>query len=42
MVIISGIVTSKSSCIIILATFGEVSGQYLQVKFQGLVEGRTR
>lgn len=42
MVMISAIVTSRSSCILFLATFGKVSGKYLQGKALGLVEGRTR
>ena len=32
----------ESSCILVLATFGKVSGKNLQGKALGLVEGRTR
>lgn len=39
---VSGTVISKSSYIIIWATFGEVRGKYLQIKAQGMSDRRTK
>lgn len=42
MVTNSDIVISKSSYILVLATLTEMSGKYLQVTAQGLVEERAK